>query len=58
MELMVAPGSDVPINYTEIDVSPLNALWAGRIHNPTGLKPVNTTCTRLCGEVRALDGLK
>ena len=43
MEVMLAPGLDVPINYTEIDVSPAGALWVGRIHNPTGLHPVNTT---------------
>ena len=27
-------------NYTEIDLSPHNALWAGHIHNPTGTYPV------------------
>lgn len=43
MEVMIAPGTDVPTNYTEIDASPLGALWVGRIHNPTGLHPVNTT---------------
>eukprot|EP00047_Mylnosiga_fluctuans_P003786 m.230946 g.230946 ORF g.230946 m.230946 type:complete len:245 (+) comp12137_c0_seq1:1164-1898(+) len=39
MEIMVAPGLDIPINYTEIDVSPKNALWVGSIYNPTGEAP-------------------
>ena len=43
LEFMVAAGNGDAINYTEIDVSPRGALWAGAIHNPTGLHPVNTT---------------
>jgi hypothetical protein len=44
MEIMIAPGLATPINYSEIDVSPKGALWAGQIFNPTGLHPANTTC--------------
>eukprot|EP01012_Entosiphon_sulcatum_P066231 TRINITY_DN95359_c0_g1_i1.p1 TRINITY_DN95359_c0_g1~~TRINITY_DN95359_c0_g1_i1.p1 ORF type:complete len:231 (-),score=33.50 TRINITY_DN95359_c0_g1_i1:2-673(-) len=43
LELMIAPGLQDPVNYTEIDLSPKNALWGGHIFNPSGKTPQNTT---------------
>jgi hypothetical protein len=35
-ELFIAPGDEVPVRYLEVEINPNNALFVGRIHNPTG----------------------
>ena len=43
LEFMIYPGvltADPGGNYTEIDVGPQNALWAGHICNPSGVAPL------------------
>jgi hypothetical protein len=54
LELMIYPGAlsaDPGGNYSEIDLSPHNALWAGRIQNPTGFAPLrNLTVPIPCYE--------
>ena len=46
LEFMIYPGSmsaDPGGNYSELDLSPHGALWAGRIHNPSGVDPLRNT---------------
>lgn len=38
VEVFLAPGEDDPVDYMEIEVSPLGVLFDARIHNPTGLR--------------------
>lgn len=35
VEVFLAPGEDDPVDYFELEVSPLGALFDARIHNPT-----------------------
>ena len=38
VEVFLAPGEEDPIDYVEIEVSPLGVLFDARIHNPTSLR--------------------
>jgi hypothetical protein len=38
VEVFLAPGEEDPVDYMEIEVSPLGVLFDARIHNPTGLR--------------------
>lgn len=38
VEVFLAPGEEDPIDYAEIEVSPLGVLFDARIHNPTSLR--------------------
>lgn len=38
VEVFLAPGEADPVDYFEIEVSPLGALFDARIHNPTSLR--------------------
>lgn len=37
-EVFISPGPATPTRYYEIEISPNNVLFDGRIHNPTGLR--------------------
>jgi hypothetical protein len=39
VEVFLAPGEEDPVDYAEIEVSPLGVLFDARIHNPTSLRP-------------------
>lgn len=34
-ELFISDGDDDPAHYLEVEINPNNALWTGKIHNPT-----------------------
>lgn len=34
-EVFISDGSDDPADYLEVEINPNNALWIGKIHNPT-----------------------
>ncbi|MDJ0754175.1 MAG: carbohydrate-binding family 9-like protein [Ardenticatenaceae bacterium] len=53
VELFLAPGSDIPIDYFEFEVSPNGILFDAKIHNPNdGSMAVTVDCSWDCPGVR------
>ncbi|MGB5988852.1 MAG: carbohydrate-binding family 9-like protein [Marinifilaceae bacterium] len=46
-EIFIANGYDDPIDYLELEINPSNALFVGRIHNPSGVGGESKTLVML-----------